>query len=135
MWFSQSMERHIRKNKIMVPFTDRLGEYRKASPVRTDSEARRLAYYLYMNLKPRDRCAKVLQSPFHPHSFAGMNASNHTDSHSALVRLLPDKHVDYLGAIVMQCQCHAEGIGNASSQWRPLLDFKIIAIAHTCSSL
>ena len=50
------MEKHIRKAKLTVTLTDQLGQAKNAGGLTSDKEAKRLAFYLYWNVKPFTRC-------------------------------------------------------------------------------
>lgn len=52
------MEKHIRKNNLTVTFTDQLGQAKHSEHVTGEKEARKLAFYLFWNIKPYfTRCA------------------------------------------------------------------------------
>ncbi len=46
------MEKHIRKNNLTVTFTDQLGQAKHSEHVTGEKEARKLAFYLFWNIKP-----------------------------------------------------------------------------------
>eukprot|EP00891_Asterochloris_glomerata_P004863 jgi/Astpho2/4863/Aster-05797 len=49
------VEKHIRKAKLTVTLTDQLGQAKNAGGLTSDKEAKRLAFYLYWNVKPFTR--------------------------------------------------------------------------------
>ena len=52
------VEKHIRKNNLTVTFTDQLGQAKHSEHVTGEKEARKLAFYLFWNIKPYfTRCA------------------------------------------------------------------------------
>lgn len=46
------VEKHIRKNNLTVTFTDQLGQAKHSEHVTGEKEARKLAFYLFWNIKP-----------------------------------------------------------------------------------
>lgn len=47
------VEQHIRKNKLKLTFTDQLGQAAgKGDEVASKNEAKKLAFYLFWNVKP-----------------------------------------------------------------------------------
>jgi len=62
------VEKHIRKNNLTVTFTDQLGQAKHSEHVTGEKEARKLAFYLFWNIKPYfTRLALFpLVSPFSP---------------------------------------------------------------------
>lgn len=45
------VEKHLRKNKLKLTLTERLGAARKADDVSSQAEAKKLAFYLFWNCK------------------------------------------------------------------------------------
>ena len=58
----EQVEKHIRKNNLTVTFTDQLGQAKHSEHVTGEKEARKLAFYLFWNIKPYfTRCCCLLQ--------------------------------------------------------------------------
>ncbi len=49
---ARQVEKHIRKNNLTVTFTDQLGQAKHSEHVTGEKEARKLAFYLFWNIKP-----------------------------------------------------------------------------------
>ena len=46
------VEKHIRKNNLTVTFTDQMGQAKHSEAVTGEKEAKKLAFYLFWNVKP-----------------------------------------------------------------------------------
>lgn len=72
LWLDVQVEKHIRKNKLKLTFTDQLGKavtvsQDEESEVSSKKEAKKLAFYLFWNIKPYfTRLALHQISPFSP---------------------------------------------------------------------
>lgn len=73
------VEKHLRKNKLKLTLTERLGAANKADEVSSQDEAKKLAFYLFWNCKTSfERCARVAGSHIFLHaagptSLGGLN--------------------------------------------------------------
>ena len=53
------LEKHMRENKLRHTFADQLGEAQESDELNSKKEARKLAFYLFWNVRPDyDRCCK-----------------------------------------------------------------------------
>ena len=58
---TEQVEKNIRKNNLTVTFTDQLGQAKHSEHVTGEKEARKLAFYLFWNIKPYfTRCCRLL---------------------------------------------------------------------------
>lgn len=46
------VEKHLRKNNLTVTFTDQMGQAKHSEAVTGEKEAKKLAFYLFWNVKP-----------------------------------------------------------------------------------
>ncbi|KAK9829569.1 hypothetical protein WJX72_006541 [[Myrmecia] bisecta] len=61
------VEKHIRKNKLKLTFSDQLGRAQHASnDVSSQSEAKKLAFYIFWNVKSKHDRNHVVKEDFHP---------------------------------------------------------------------
>lgn len=55
------LEKHMRENKLRHTFADQLGEAQESDELNSKKEARKLAFYLFWNVRPDyDRCRNTL---------------------------------------------------------------------------
>ena len=59
------VEKHIRKNNLTVTFTDQLGQAKHSEHVTGEKEARKLAFYLFWNIKPYFTRSAASSTPSH----------------------------------------------------------------------
>lgn len=54
------LEKHMRENKLRHTFADQLGEAQESDELNSKKEARKLAFYLFWNVRPNfDRCVRL----------------------------------------------------------------------------
>ena len=57
------LEKHMRENKLRHTFADQLGEAQESDELNSKKEARKLAFYLFWNVRPDYDRSAVLAHP------------------------------------------------------------------------